>query len=198
MSGSKVAERRVAMDITDIRIIELFTSRSKEAVSALSKKYEKLCRSISYNILRNREDAEECVNDTYLKVWDSIPPAKPDNLTAYVCRIARNISLDKLRYNLRSKRNGNTDALLSELSECIPSTDNVEESADDTLKNAITDFLDGLSDRDRNIFVRRYFFCDDVKSISKRLGVTETNVTTILNRTRNNLKKYLSDNGIAV
>lgn len=143
------------MDITDIRIIELFTSRSKEAVSALSKKYEKLCKSISYNILRNREDAEECVNDTYLKVWDSIPPAKPDNLMAYVCRIARNISLDKLRYNLRSKRNGNTDALLSELSECIPSTDNVEESADDTLKNAITDFLDGLSDRDRNIFVRR-------------------------------------------
>lgn len=198
MSGSKVAERRVAMDITDIRIIELFTNRSKEAVSALSKKYEKLCRSISYNILRNREDAEECVNDTYLKVWDSIPPAKPDNLMAYVCRIARNISLDKLRYNLRSKRNGNTDALLSELSECIPSTDNVEESADDTLKNAITDFLDGLSDRDRNIFVRRYFFCDDVKSISKKLGVTETNVTTILNRTRNNLKKYLSDNGIAV
>ena len=198
MSGSKVAERRVAMDITDIRIIELFTSRSKDAVSALSKKYEKLCRSISYNILRNREDAEECVNDTYLKVWDSIPPAKPDNLTAYVCRIARNISLDKLRYNLRSKRNGSTDALLSELSECIPSTDNVEESADDTLKNAITDFLDGLSDRDRNIFVRRYFFCEDVKSISKKLGVTETNVTTILNRTRNNLKKYLSDNGIAV
>ena len=198
MSGSKIAERRVAMDITDIRIIELFTSRSKEAVSALSKKYEKLCKSISYNILRNREDAEECVNDTYLKVWDSIPPAKPDNLMAYVCRIARNISLDKLRYNLRSKRNGNTDALLSELSECIPSTDNVEESADDTLKNAITDFLDGLSDRDRNIFIRRYFFCDDVKSISKKLGVTETNVTTILNRTRNNLKKYLSDNGIAV
>lgn len=198
MSGSKVAERRVAMDNTDIRIIELFTSRSKEAVSALSKKYEKLCRSISYNILRNKEDAEECVNDTYLKVWDSIPPAKPDNLMAYVCRIARNISLDKLRYNLRSKRNGSTDALLSELSECIPSMDNVEESADDTLKNAITDFLDGLSDRDRNIFVRRYFFCDNVKSISKRLGVTETNVTTILNRTRNNLKKYLSDNGIAV
>ena len=186
------------MDNTDIRIIELFTSRSKEAVSALSKKYEKLCKSISYNILRNKEDAEECVNDTYLKVWDSIPPAKPDNLTAYVCRIARNISLDKLRYNLRSKRNGNTDALLSELSECIPSMDNVEESADDTLKNAITDFLDGLSDRDRKIFIRRYFFCDDVKSISKKLGVTETNVTTILNRTRNNLKKYLSDNGIAV
>ena len=198
MSGSKIAERRVAMDITDNRIIELFTSRSKEAVSALSKKYEKLCKSISYNILRNKEDAEVCVNDTYLKVWDSIPPAKPDNLMAYVCRIARNISLDKLRYNLRSKRNGNTDALLSELSECIPSTDNVEESADDTLKNAITDFLDGLSDRDRNIFIRRYFFCDDVKSISKKLGVTETNVTTILNRTRNNLKKYLSDNGIAV
>ncbi len=198
MSSSKGAERRVAMDITDIRIIELFTSRSKEAVSALSKKYEKLCRSISYNILRNREDAEECVNDTYLKVWDSIPPAKPDNLMAYVCRIARNISLDKLRYNLRSRRNGSTDALLSELSECIPSMDNVEESADDTLKNAITDFLDGLSDRDRNIFVRRYFFCDDVKSISKRLGVTETNVTTILNRTRNNLKKFLTDNGIAV
>lgn len=198
MSSSKGAERRVAMDITDIRIIELFTSRSKEAVSALSKKYEKLCRSISYNILRNKEDAEECVNDTYLKVWDSIPPAKPDNLTAYVCRIARNISLDKLRYNLRSRRNGSTDALLSELSECIPSMDNVEESADDTLKNAITDFLDGLSDRDRNIFVRRYFFCDDVKSISKRLGVTETNVTTILNRTRNNLKKFLTDNGIAV
>jgi len=198
MSGSKVAERRVAMDITDIRIVELFTNRSKDAVSVLSKKYEKLCRSISYNILGNREDAEECVNDTYLKVWDSIPPAKPDNLTAYVCRIVRNISLDKLRYNLRSKRNGKTDTLLSELSECIPSQDNVEESADDTLKNAITDFLDGLSDRDRKIFIRRYFFCDDVKSISKRLGVTETNVTTILNRTRNNLKKYLSDNGIAV
>ena len=186
------------MEVSDISIIELFNMRSEKAVSTLSEKYGKLCKSISYNILANKEDSEECVNDTYLKVWNSIPPTKPDNLMAYVCRVARNIALDKLRYNLRGKRSGKTDTLLSELSECIPSRENVEESADDTLKSAINTFLRSLSERDRKIFVRRYFFCDDIKSIAKLCEISETNVTTVLNRTRNNLKKYLSDNGIAV
>ena len=186
------------MEVSDISIIELFNSRSEKAVSALAEKYGKLCKGISFNILSNKEDSEECVNDTYLKVWNSIPPTKPDNLMAYVCRVARNIALDKLRYNLRGKRSGKTDTLLSELSECIPSRENVEESADDTLKSAINTFLCSLSERDRKIFVRRYFFCDDIKSIAKLCEISETNVTTVLNRTRNNLKKYLSDNGIAV
>lgn len=185
------------MDISDKKITTLLESRSEQALKLLSEKYGGLCSSISYNVLGNRSDSEEVTNDTYMKVWNTIPPEKPRNLCAYVAKIVRNLSLDKLRYNNRSKRCGETDALLSELEECIPATDNTEKSAENNeLKSVLNAFLAQLDERTRKVFVLRYFSCCDITDISQQTALSETNVTTILNRTRTKLKKYLSENKI--
>ena len=116
-----------------------------------------------------------------------------------MAKIVRNLSLDKLRYNNRSKRCGETDALLSELEECIPATDNTEKSAENNeLKSVLNTFLAQLDERTRKIFVLRYFACYSIADISERLAITETNTTSILNRTRTKLRKYLSDKDVYI
>ncbi len=186
------------MNISDKDVIDRLFSRDNDVLKAIAEKFGKLIKSISLNILSDYQEAEECENDTYLNLWNSIPPDCPDNLTAYIAKIARNISIDRLRYKLRSKRKGSVDALLSELDECIPATDDTAQSADDTLKNSINAFLSTLKERDRIIFMKRYFCCDSIKTIAKSQGISESNVTTILNRTRNKLKIHLNGDGIAV
>ena len=177
------------MNISDKNITTLLESRNEQALKLLSEKYGGLCSSISYNVLGNRSDSEEVTNDTYMKVWNTIPPEKPRSLCAYVAKIVRNLSLDKLRYNNRSKRCGETDALLSELEECIPATDNTEKSAENNeLKSVLNTFLAQLDERTRKIFVLRYFACYSIADISERLAITETNTTSILNRTRTTLR----------
>ena len=168
------------MDISDKKITTLLESRSEQALKLLSEKYGGLCSSISYNVLGNRSDSEEVTNDTYMKVWNTIPPEKPRSLCAYVAKIVRNLSLDKLRYNTRSKRCGETDALLSEL------------------ESVLNTFLAQLDERTRKIFVLRYFACYSIADISERLAITETNTTSILNRTRTKLRKYLSDKDVYI
>ena len=164
------------MNISDKNITTLLESRSEQALKLLSEKYGGLCSSISYNVLGNRR-----------------------NLCAYVAKIVRNLSLDKLRYNNRSKRCGETDALLSELEECIPATDNTEKSAENNeLKSVLNTFLAQLDERTRKIFVLRYFACYSIADISERLAITETNTTSILNRTRTKLRKYLSDKDVYI
>lgn len=191
--------REEKMDISDKKITALLESRSEQALKLLSEKYGRLCSSISYNVLGNRSDSEEVTNDTYMKVWNTIPPEKPHNLCAYIAKIVRNLSLDKLRYNTRSKRCGETDALLSELEECIPATDNTERSAENNeLKNTLNSFIGTLDERTRKIFVLRYFACYSIADISQRLALTETNITSILSRTRNKLRKYLSDKEVYI
>ena len=183
----------------DKNITTLLESRNEQALKLLSEKYGGLCSSISYNVLGNRSDSEEVTNDTYMKVWNTIPPEKPRSLCAYVAKIVRNLSLDKLRYNNRSKRCGETDALLSELEECIPATDNTEKSAENNeLKSVLNTFLAQLDERTRKIFVLRYFACYSIADISERLAITETNTTSILNRTRTKLRKYLSDKDVYI
>lgn len=182
--------------ISDNEIIELLFSRSEKAVAQIKEKYGRMCRSISYNILHNSEDSEECENDAYLKIWNTIPPNRPDNLCAYILRIVRSAAIDKLRYNSRRCRSGETDALLSELNECIPASDNTELSADDSLKHSINDFLSDLSETPRAVFMRRYFYCDSIKDIANRFSISETNVTSILTRTRKKLKQQLISDGI--
>jgi RNA polymerase sigma factor (sigma-70 family) len=180
------------MNISDKNITTLLESRNEQALKLLSEKYGGLCSSISYNVLGNRSDSEEVTNDTYMKVWNTIPPEKPRSLCAYVAKIVRNLSLDKLRYNNRSKRCGETDALLSELEECIPATDNTEKSAENNeLKSVLNAFL-------AQLFVLRYFACYSIADISERLAITETNTTSILSRTRNKLRKYLSDKKVYI
>ena len=187
------------MDISDKKITTLLESRSEQALKLLSEKYGGLCSSISYNVLGNRSDSEEVTNDTYMKVWNTIPPEKPRSLCAYVARIVRNLALDRLRYNTRSKRCGETDALLSELEECIPATDSTEKSAENNeLKSVLNDFLAQLDDRTRKIFILRYFACYSISDISEKSDVSETNVTSILSRTRTKLRKYLSDKEVYI
>lgn len=187
------------MNISDKKITTLLESRSELALKLLSEKYGGLCSSISYNVLGSRSDSEEVTNDTYMKVWNTIPPEKPRSLCAYVAKIVRNLSLDKLRYNTRSKRCGETDALLSELEECIPATDNTEKSAENNeLKSVLNTFLAQLDECTRKIFVLRYFACYSIADISERLAITETNTTSILNRTRTKLRKYLSDKDVYI
>lgn len=176
----------------DISIINLFLERSETAIGELSQKYGKLCKSISYNILRNEQDAEECVNDTFLAVWNTIPPQKPDPLQAYICRITRNISLKKYHTNTAKKRNHHYDVILEEIADCIESKTMVEdEILAKELKNKINVFLANLKVKDRVLFVRRYWYCDSVVEIAKSLNISVNTATVRLHRIRKKLEDYL-------
>lgn len=182
----------------DTAIIELFFARAEQAITELARKYGRLCREIACNILRSRQDAEECENDTYLRVWDTVPPVKPDSLRAYVCRIVRNLSLDRLRYLTRQKRSTQFDTLLSELSDCIPAHINVEQTADDTVIRAVTAYLNTLDAQTRVLFVRRYFYMESVDSLSRRFRLNASSVSTRLTRARARLRKHLEQEGVVI
>lgn len=184
--------------MNDSRIIELFFERSERAISELSSKYGKLVLTIANNTLNNRQDAEECANDTFLGVWNSIPPQKPESLLAYVCRIARNISIDRLRYNSSRGRCG-YDVCFEELQECISSNETAESlySADE-LSLLIDEFLDMLDKKNRMIFVRRYYYMDSFKDIALEADLSEGSVRTRLTRVRGKLKDFLESRGVSV
>lgn len=183
----------------DYQIIELFFKRKETAIEQLSQKYGKLCLKISENILKSHQDAQECVNDTYLAVWNTIPPKRPNPLPAYVCRIVRNISVKKYHENTAIKRNSFYDAALDELEETIPAAATVEEEAAvNELVNAINRSLASISKRNRIIFVRRYWFADSIKDIAEMFQTSEHNISVCLSRTRKMLKKNLEKEGFAI
>lgn len=183
----------------DDKIIELFYARSEQAIKELSEKYGALCKKISNNILNNSRDAEECVNDAYLGVWNTIPPQNPDSLIAYICRIVRNCSIAKYHQNTAKKRNSFYDAALDELDDCIPSLSSVEDEISvNELSGLIDAFLDTLKSESRIIFVRRYWFSDSISDISKMLGISNNNVSVKLNRIREKLKRYLEKEGYVI
>lgn len=183
----------------DTRIIELFFERSDKAVSELSAKYGKLVRKIAENTLHNREDAEECVNDTYLGVWEAIPPQRPDSLLAFVCRIARNISINRYRRDSSRKRGGNYDVCFEELQECISSNETAESRYEaGELSSLIDEFLDTLDKKNRMLFVRRYYYMDPFSDIASAAGIGEGAVRTRLSRLRGRLKKFLESRGVDV
>lgn len=176
----------------DQLIIKLFFARSENAITELSKKYGKLCSSLANNILKNEQDAEECVNDVYLAAWKAIPPETPKPLSAYICRITRNLSLKRYHFNMAQKRNGYYDVLLEEIEDCLESGEAVEdEILVREMSAQVNLFLGKLKEKDRIIFVRRYWFCDDISQIAKNMGVSPNYVRVHLYRTRENLKKYL-------
>lgn len=178
--------------MNDERIIELFFERSEQAINELDKKYGRVCYSVSHNILNNWQDAEECVNDAYLGAWHAIPPAKPNPLLAFVCKIVRNVSLKRCERNTAVKRNSYYDAAMEELEDCLASTTTIEnEIADRELTEIIESFLDSLSKENRVIFLRRYWFSDTYTDIAKQVGLTEKNVSVRLTRIRKELRKYL-------
>lgn len=181
----------------DKDIIALYFKRNPEALSATAKKYGKYCTSIARNILGNKEDAEECVNDTYLNAWNSIPPSQPAVLSSFLGTITRNLAFNKYKYNHVKKRgSGEVSAVLDELEECISGLNNVEQEMDRLeLMDAINSFLDTLSPKKRNIFVCRYWYSDSLESIAGRFGMTKGNVSITLNRLRTKLKDYLLERG---
>ena len=180
----------------DEKIIELFFARSETAIKELDSKYRKVCYSISYNILNNNLDAEECVNDAYLGTWNAIPPQRPNPLLAFVCKIVRNVSIMRHRTNTAMKRNSSYDIAMSEIEKSIAGPDSVEATLEaKTLARSIERFLDTLTEENRVIFMRRYWFSDSYADISKLTGFTEKNISVRLTRIRSNLRQFLVKEG---
>lgn len=176
----------------DQLIIKLFYERSEKAIDELSKKYGKLCSSVSYNILKNEEDVEECVNDTFLTAWNTIPPERPNPLQTYVCKIARNLSLKRYHINTAQKRNHYYDVILEEIADCLESNTKVEdEILARELSEQINEFLGTLKIKERAIFVQRYWYCSSIPEIANKMNMSTNQVTVRLHRTREKLKKYL-------
>lgn len=183
----------------DTQIIQLFFQRSEQGIHALDKKYGRIFRSLSYNILHSDPDAEECVNDAYLGTWNSIPPARPNPLLAFVCKIVRNLSLKRHAYNTAAKRNSAYDVALSELEDCLAAPGSIEaELESKELTQMIQQFLDSLSAENRVIFMRRYWFSDPYSAIAKQVGLSEKNVSVRLSRMRSQLRVFLSERGVLV
>lgn len=182
----------------DREIIELYFKRDEQAIKETDAKYGKLCHSIAYNILHNPEDSEECVNDTYAGVWNAIPPARPNNLMAFVCKITRNLSLKRFEFLKRDKRSANVTVSLDELSAVLSDEQYAPDVSDEYIGKLISNFLRSQKEDTRNIFIRKYYFFDSVKEIAERYSFTESKVKNVLFCTRNKLKDYLIKEGVEI
>lgn len=179
----------------DKKLLELLWARSEDALSALAQRFGVRLYQTAINILGNHHDAEEAVNDTYLALWNAIPPERPEPLGGYVHRTGRNIALKKLRFQSAQKRSNQYDLSLDELAEVLPGG-TMEETLDArALGQAIDRFLDSLQKTDRILFVRRYWFGDQIKALAKAHGVTENALSVRLNRLRQRLKNHLIKEG---
>ena len=182
----------------DRQIIQLFFARSEQAIQTLTAKYGKLCRTIARGILADPRDAEECENDTWLRVWNSIPPDCPEYLGAYVGRITRNLAINRLRRDSAKKRSAELVSIHAELLQCVPNGQSVEAAADDTVMQCVRRFLEGQSPRDRALFLRRYFYLETVQELAAPFGMTASAVSTRLGRIRAKLKLELEKEGITL
>ena len=180
----------------DKLIISLFQERSEEALRQIEHHYGALCRKIAWNILHNDQDVEECKNDSYLTLWNQIPPEEPNPLKTYLCRIVRNTAIKKFRDAHAKKRWQNDIVCFEELTECIPAkSDIIQQLETKELTKIIEQFLDNLDQKKRIMFVKRYWFCMSVKDIASEYGITERNASVILGRIRKKLKQYLQQEG---
>lgn len=183
----------------DREIIALFFERSEKAITELSNKYGAVCSKVAFNILNNKQDSEECVNDAYLGVWNTVPPQNPNPLISYICRIVRNLAVKKYHANTAIKRNSIYDVALSELENCFPSS----EAADDEFNAAetakiIDRFLETLNQENRIIFIRRYWYSDSIEDIAKQFNMSSHNISVRLFRTREKLRKHLLKEGVSI
>ena len=184
--------------MTDARIIELYHLREERAIEETDKKYGPYCRSIAYNVLHSREDSEECVNDTYLRAWESMPPERPNILSAFLGKICRRLSIDRWRRCKAEKRGGGEAELaLEELSFCIPSgsVDPAEEMELKELHRLYERFINALPATERKVFLCRYWYMDRISDIALRFGFTEAKVTSMLHRTREKFRSILEKEG---
>lgn len=183
----------------DGQIIKLFQQRSEAAISELSCKYDVLCQKMAKNILNNSEDGEECVNDAYLAVWNTVPPQQPRSLRNYLCGILRNLALKKYHYNRAEKRNSSFDLALEELGNLFSTRDMPEHflSAKE-LGQYLNEFLEELDTETRHMFLLRYWYGDSVSSVAGKFGMKRNTVTVRLLRTREKLKGYLTRKGVVL
>ncbi len=182
----------------DLNIIELYFARNEQAIKETAKKYGKLCHRIAHNILGNDEDSDECVNDTYIGIWNAIPPARPNNFMAFVCKITRNLSLNRLEAQSRQKRSQFTLVSLDELAEVLPDESIAVSISDEDLGRLISKFLRSEKEEARNVFIRKYYFFDSIGDIASRYSFTESKVRNMLYHTRAKLKIYLTKEGIEI
>lgn len=188
--------------MNDQEILDLYFARSEQAIDASAEKYGRYCHTVAMHILYNQEDSEECVNDTWLRAWGSIPPKRPQMLRSFFGRITRNLALNRWEYVHAEKRgHGETAAALEELSECIPDkraaeADTMTESI--TLSDCINHFLEGQKPENRILFVRRYFYLSDIRELAAAYGFTESKVKMTLSRMRTQLREALKQEGICL
>jgi RNA polymerase sigma-70 factor (ECF subfamily) len=176
----------------DRQIVDLYWARAESAVEESSKKYGKYCYRISYDILHSHEDAEECVNDTYLRAWNAMPPHRPVRLATFLGKITRNLSIDRALYNRAKKRCAEVELALDELAECITEDDRTLSPSETlALRDAINGFLATLPERTRALFLRRYWHLHPTRQLAHDFGMTEGSVKALLHRTRAKLKKHL-------
>lgn len=180
----------------DAEIVELYLTRDERAIRETGSKYGRLCYRVAFGILRDPEDSEECVNDTYLNTWNAIPPARPVSFSAFLCKIARNLSLKRLDYELAQKRSPELLTSFEELEEVLADDQIGRELEDREIGRAISRFLRQEKPEARNVFIRKYWFLDPIETIAQDYGFSEGKVKTMLHRTRKRLKAYLQKEGI--
>ncbi len=180
----------------DQGIIALFFDRSEQAIEETDKKYGGYCYSIAYNILFNREDSEECVSDTYLAAWNTIPPRRPNFLNAFLAKMTRHISIDRWRKRSAKKRGGGEIILaLEELEDCMDSSSVETGCEKKELTRVLNQFLSSLPETERNVFLCRYWYLDSIQTISEVSGFSQSKVISMLHRLRGKLRKKLSEEG---
>ena len=180
----------------DKQIIELYFQRDEAALSETQDKYGKYCLKIAGNILDDIEDSKECVNDTWVTVWNKIPPLVPVSLKAFLGKVVRDISLSKYRENHAEKRYSTMNVMLDELEDCIPSGINIEDQAEKReLIGLVNDYLESIKTEDRVLFIRRYYFRESVKDLSEEYGCSENRMTQRLLKIRRKLKVFVEKGG---
>lgn len=183
--------------MNDSMIVELYWARDEGAIEKTAEKYGGYCRAISINILGNSEDANECVSDTYLRAWNSMPEQRPENLRTFLGKITRNLSFNRYRDRNAQKRGGETALALTELEDCIPSAENVERTSDSlAIAAAINSFLAELPAESRRVFVKRYWHLSPIREIARGFGMSESKVKSMLMRLRGKLGEHLEREGI--
>ena len=187
--------------VTDEAIIQLYWERDEAAITETDAAYGAYCRTISGTIVGNREDAEECVNDTYLQTWNTLPPQKPNKLSSYLGRICRNLSINRVR-NMSAQKRGSSEwtASLDELEACVNSdSDDPENALDETaLAASLERFVRSLSAREQNLFLRRYYYLQPIAQAASGCGMHENNAKVVLHRIRKKLRTHLEREGFDI
>ena len=186
--------------VTDQEIVALYWARDEQAIARTAERFGAYCRKIAMNLLGSARDAEECENDTWLAAWNSMPENRPDKLAPYLGRITRNLALDLRERRSAAKRGGGqAEAVMEELADCLPAADHVAREVESAeTARAVSAFLRELPEEARNIFLRRYWYCDATADIARRYRMSESKVRVTLHRTRQKLKVYLEKEGVVL